>query len=1235
MKAQHILKLILFFSFAILNAIAKEFTGLEAQQRISGAEKIIIDEKSEIPAYISFRPATAIPFEKFDAWAHQSFSLTAQYGFVLINEMADGLGFTHYRFQQTFQQIPIEGTMYIVHVKNGIIHSMNGTLFTKLQSTSTPVISEQAAFANSLLYMNAAVYRWQIPQMEQLIKKQTQNPAASWFPKARLKYAPANGNMSAENYRLTYCFDVYAEEPLKREYVFVDAISGEVIYTQNRIHYGNATGTALTAYSGTRTITTDSVNATTFRLQETGRGLGIETYNLQQGTNYVNTDFTDSDNIWNNINPQKDQYATDAHWGAEVTYDYYIQNFNRNSVDNAGKKLLSYVHYNTNYTNAFWDGTEMTYGDGNAPFTPLTSLEIAGHEISHGVTENSSGLIYNNESGALNEAFSDCMGNAIRQFGKQLSTIDWLIGNEIGGTPFRSMANPKLYQNPDCYGGTYWNAPNEVHNNSGVMNYWFYLLTMGGSGTNDLGNAYSVNGLGIAAAEAICYRMNAVYLFPSSVYADARLYAIQAAIDLFGPCTNEVIQTTNAWHAVGVGALFSPVVTSNFIAPTTTYCSIPATVNFSNTSSNAGTFTWHFGDGGTSSVNSPVHTYNSYGNFTVTLIADGGSCGTDTLIRNLYISVDTLNPCIVILPVNGSASLQNSCVGQLYDNGGPNGNYTDNSDATVTIAPIGASTVTLNFSSFNLEAGYDYLYVYDGPSTASALIGSYSGTALPNGGTITSTNVAITVRMTSDQNLNFSGFALTWQCSLSNVAPSPAFSANTTTSCTGAINFTDLSVNGPLTWQWDFGDGTNSSLQNPSHTYTASGIYTVSLTVSNSYGSNTSTQINYITINLPVAPVGQDATICPGSTAQLIGNGANVLTWFNVPVGGTVLDTGSVFATPVLNATTTYYVESQIFSPAQFNTPHDSTFGGGGIFTNANYHNLIFNCLAPVKLVSVKVYAQGAGNRTITLMQNGTILQSATLNIPNGVSRVPLNFDLPVGNNLELGIQNNVNLFRNNSGAVFPYSLNGLISITGTNAGASGYYYYFYDWELQESPCVSARIPLTAIVTSGPVASFNANVVTNVVNFVDASTGAVSWLWDFGDPASGLNNTSNLQNPSHSYSAVGTYTITLTVSDGICTNTYSQLVQITTVGIDEIAHSRVLIVFPVPAEDKLTIRFADINNATVLLKINDVVGKTIMEKQAVASSNEIVINVATLAPGIYTLGIQVEQQTIYQKFSIR
>jgi hypothetical protein len=362
--------------------------------------------------------------------------------------------------------------------------------------------------------------------------------------------------------RLAYKLDLYAHEPMGRRLYFIDAETGAVLGKREIMHNVNTIGTAVTAYSGTRTIGVDSLSPGSFRLRETTRGLGIQTFNLNKGTSYGSaTDFTDADNYWNNVNTAKDQYATDAHWGAEMTYDYFKNTYGRNSINNAGFAIKSYVHYSNNYFNAFWDGSRMTYGDGNSTdnYKPLTSLDVCGHEIAHGLTSYTANLNYSYESGALNEGFSDIFGTAIEFFASP-STANWLIGESF--YTIRSMSNPNAYGQPDTYKGTGWATGSSdnggVHTNSGVLNFWFYLLSQGGSGTNDKSFAYSVTGIGISKAAAIAYRTLTVYLTSTSQYANARTYSLQAATDLYGASSAEVVQVGNAWDAVGVGTIVPP-----------------------------------------------------------------------------------------------------------------------------------------------------------------------------------------------------------------------------------------------------------------------------------------------------------------------------------------------------------------------------------------------------------------------------------------------------------------------------------------------------------------------------------------------------------------------------------------------------------------------------------------------------------------------------------------------------
>ena len=507
----------------------------------------------------------------------------------------DRLGFEHFRYQQTIMGIPVENAIYVMHVNNGLVRIQNGQWIKDIPAglANRASINGTSALQKAMSFVGAREYKWQIPAEEAFIKREQNNRAATFYPKAELVYYSGEEDVNPANLRLAYKLDIYANYPLSRQLVFVDAVNGSILGKREMIHTTNAPGTAITAYSGTQSITTDFTGST-YRLRETGRGNGINTYDMRlAGTNYnAAVDFTDADNTWNNVNVNKDQYATDGHWGTEKTWDYFFTKFNRNSVDNAGFALNSYVHTNLvafgygNNINAFWDGSRITYGDGGTSggttYTPLTAMDICGHEITHGVTERTSNLTYSGQSGAMNEGFSDIFGTAIEFYAKGASG-NWMIGENIGAA-FRNMANPNQFSHPDTYLGTFWYTGTGdnggVHTNSGVLNFWFYLLTQGGNGTNDIGSVYSVTGLGIDAAAAIAFRTNTVYLTPSSNYASARTYAIQSATDLYGAGSAEVIATTNAWYAVGVGAAYN-----NCTAPTglssSAITNTSATVNWS------------------------------------------------------------------------------------------------------------------------------------------------------------------------------------------------------------------------------------------------------------------------------------------------------------------------------------------------------------------------------------------------------------------------------------------------------------------------------------------------------------------------------------------------------------------------------------------------------------------------------------------------------------------------------
>ena len=619
-----------------LSASAQELTGKAASDRVPGASRIVLGENNT-PKFINFEKGQGPSVAEFGAWFRRNFGYSSSYGLSPIGLEKDALGFEHLRFLQTFNGYPINHSMLVLHARGSEVVSFNGEMAPVQISPSQQKISFSQSLDAAQKFVGASVYKWEIPSQEDFIRHEQHDEKATFFPAQELFWT--KGKAKGGALELAYRLNIYAHEPMSRQYVFVSAASGEVLSTENLIHHADVNGTAVTAFSGTQTIKTD-YTGTTYRLRETSRGAGIETYNLQKTTTYTNTDFTDDDNVWNNVNANLDQYATDAHLGTQKTYDFYWSKFNRNSIDNLGFKLISYVHYSTNYVNAFWDGTRMTYGDGNATYKPLTSMDIAGHEVTHGLTSKTANLVYSYESGAMNEGFSDIFGTAIEFYTGV--NADWLIGEDIGAA-FRSMSNPNAYSQPDTYLGTMWYTGTGdnggVHYNSGVLNYWFYLLSVGGSGTNDKGNAFNVTGIGIDKAAAISYRMLTVYLTSNSQYADARTAAIQSANDLYGNCSAESIQTTNAMYAVGIGTAGAgaPAVTAG---GSLNFCSGGSVLL--SASSGPSSYQWNLNGSPIAGATGQTYSATASGNYTVT----GTTCGSTATSSATTVAVSTATASI-------------------------------------------------------------------------------------------------------------------------------------------------------------------------------------------------------------------------------------------------------------------------------------------------------------------------------------------------------------------------------------------------------------------------------------------------------------------------------------------------------------------------------------------------------------------------------------------------------------
>ncbi|AMO20422.1 M4 family metallopeptidase [Flavobacterium columnare] len=623
---------------------------------------------NKTPSFVSFKESSVYKTSDVKTLFKEQLGLKPNQDFAKMKSDSDNLGFSHEKYQLYHKGIKVEFATYSVHSKNGRVNSMNGEYYNIGDIDVNPSIKADAALQRAISHLGAQEFLWD-DFAEANANKYSK-------PQGELVLLPLDNTI-----KLAYKFDIYATKPLIRGDVYVDAQNGQILlYNATIKHLGahahgkkSSEGTyidmfktnsmafvaanAATRYSGSQTIET-SLSGSSYILSETGRGNGIQTYNMKKGTSYASAvNFTDADNNWtaaeyNNTN--KDNAALDAHWGAEKTYDYWKNIHNRNSFDNAGAKINSYVHYSNNYDNAYWDGTRMTYGDGSGTyFDALTSLDVCAHEIGHAICTKTANLVYQNESGAMNEGFSDIWGACIENYAQANKQI-WLIGEDIerraGHLALRSMSNPNAEGQPDTYKGTNWYSgtgdSGGVHTNSGVLNYWFYLLSVGGSGTNDIGNAFNITGITITKAEKIAFRTESVYLSANSTYANARTGAIQAATDLYGAGSPEVIATTNAWYAVGIGAAYSGG-TSDTTAPTT-----PTNLVASGTTSTSITLSWT-----ASTDNVGVTGYNIYNG--TTLLASSST--TSATVSGLTAST-TYNFTVKAKDAAGNLSVASNAV---------------------------------------------------------------------------------------------------------------------------------------------------------------------------------------------------------------------------------------------------------------------------------------------------------------------------------------------------------------------------------------------------------------------------------------------------------------------------------------------------------------------------------------------------------------------------------------------
>lgn len=339
---------------------------------------------------------------------------------------------------------------------------------------------------------------------------------------------------------------------------FINAETGASIISYDEVHKADQ-GVFLKDVELTTTKT-----ATGFELRNPSSGNYTTDSKNQRADGTV---MTDADDTWGNgSTSDRASAGVDAQYGADKTFEYFKNVLNRNGIWNDGRGARSRVHYDDNYSNAFWDGQQMSYGDGVNNAAPLTELDVAAHEMSHGVNQFTAGLIYSGDAGGLNEANSDIFATATEFYANVPSDVpDYLIGEQVNlrgnGTPLRYMDKPsKDGVSFDCWSKA--TSHKDPHYTSGPLNHWFYLASEGSGAKTINGVNYNsptcngsvVTGSNRADIEKVWYRTMATKLTSRSSYAEARNGAIASAVELYGVNSPVCKSVESAFSAINVPA---------------------------------------------------------------------------------------------------------------------------------------------------------------------------------------------------------------------------------------------------------------------------------------------------------------------------------------------------------------------------------------------------------------------------------------------------------------------------------------------------------------------------------------------------------------------------------------------------------------------------------------------------------------------------------------------------------
>jgi hypothetical protein len=441
-------------------------------------------------------------------------------------------------------------------------------------------------------------------------------------------------------------------------------------------------------------------------------------------------------------------------------------------------------------------------------------------------------------------------------------------------------------------------------------------------------------------------------------------------------------------------------------------------------------------------------------------------------------------------------------------------------------------------------------------------------------------------------------------------------------------------------WSGSLASGQTANVALPAMTV-ASGAHTLTCFTTNPNGNSDGNNLNdqtviSFTINSVASPTTTDGSSCSTTTGiALSAAGGGTLNWYAVPTGGTSINNGTTFTTPPLSSTTTYFVESSIAGAVGNVGPATTTvFGAGGYHNNTSTQYLTFDVLQACTLQTALVNSGSAGTRNIILWDNaGNQLQSVPVNFPNGSGTINLNIALSPGSYRIGGT--GMDLWRNNTGGAYPYSLSGVINITGSSAGAN-YYYYIYNWQVENAPCISPRTPVTATIGTGPAVNYSASSYDTLL----VNSPAVSLTG--GTPAGGTYSGTGVSSGSFdpAVAGVGKFTITYTYTDNNgCSNSSTQDVYVSssTLGISSNDMKSGMALYPNPTNGNFTLEINFLNDEEASVELVNIIGQTIFTENHNFNSgnNKLSLNLNDAAKGIYFVQVKTRSRVLTQRIIMK